>query len=205
MDTDYERLVTLFDTTPIGVEDIVIRAAETSVADEIRRYLEWENSCLSGLDPLKFEVKCEAHEEIRSFVEELFPVDRKMACRAIYGKKIWTSYHTLSAQEWAKAEQIGGDELKKYLDSLPDKANFIITDPKEIVAGAKISSFSFIARNPVDNEWYFTSWFVLPKKAARKTAKLMYRRRRKGDLDGYLKLIRKFKPVGATKEMFVQP
>ena len=155
------------------------------------------------IEPLSIEAEFEVDDETRKGLDELFRRARIELARKTFGSKVWTSYHTFVAQKWARVDRIGGEEMAEDFAKLPATTRFIITDPREIVKGSKISVFSFVARNAVDEDWYFTSWFILPKKAARKMAKLMYRRRRKGDLDGYLKLIRKFKPVGATKEMFV--
>lgn len=93
--------------------------------------------------------------------------------------------------------------MAKDFAKLPATTRFIITEPREIVKGSKISAFSFIARNAIDEDWYFTGWFILPKRAARKTAKAFYRLQRKQNLGGYLKLLRKFKPVEATEDMTV--
>lgn len=163
---------------------------------------EFENY-FKDIEPLSIEVELKVDDETRKGLDELFRRARIELARKAFGSKVWTSYHTFVAQKWARVDRIGGEEMAKDFAKLPATTRFIITEPREIVKGSKISAFSFVARNAVDEDWYFTSWFILPKRVARKTAKAFYRLRRKQNLEGYLKLLRKFKPVEATEDMMV--
>jgi hypothetical protein len=168
---------------------------ETVPADALDdRGTEWRDY-LTNLEPVEITVECD-----KGFCERLWNSAQIAFARKEFNPLLWRAYWQKFPESWANAENFLPPQALKDFRSYPDSVQTIVTSPQEIVRGSKISVFCVYARGWTPESWFLNGWFIVPKRKATKTARLLQKTFARRDYLRHAKILNRFQIWSASEK-----